>query len=185
MKPEKLVAALDQCVAMLTRARSGFVVTYAGLFASHVRQNRVVLHQVPLRDLIGHTSTVTPQCAPLDIKGLNRGKIVRHIEFILAGEVTDSTKNLPKRARWVGFAAGAAAAIGLTPAYMVSDQRTAIILPYALFVAKDPAAPDHLLAHFMLGYMQGWLWADGQGSIDDFRRMNMPDDKPFKIEVIS
>jgi hypothetical protein len=43
------------------------------------------------------------------------------------------------------------------------------------FAEKDSIS--HYVAHLALGFLQGWLWAGGHASVDDFRVMNKPDAK--------
>lgn len=152
------------------------VVQYAGLFAKEMlRDKRLSTSMHYLSNCIGQPHGIAPHSAPLNLKGPTSQQVMRHVELMFNDiEMMDDPL---KSVRWIGFAAGAAAAIGRPPSYLVSDQSSGWDLDSAVSLAKESDNPKHFVAHIILGYMQGWLWAFGHASIDDFRVMNKPDAK--------
>lgn len=104
-----------------------------------------------------------------------------HVRWIVSNLPENAKRG--KLSRWIGFAAGAAARIGLPKGYYCKDIADAGDIERLAAVAAIPNASRHLRAHVGLGYMQGWLWAYGEASINDYRRMNMPPDVAFQSGV--
>ena len=188
MMSDKLVAALKTCADLLKTPRGVYVLHHACMFALYIHEDLKVVERglfpFYLAELIGQPERVRSVRAQPEQKGpLSSEMCEQHIEWILR-EVR-SMEGFNKYCRWVGFAAGAAARSGLIAKYERKDLFDVLDLPRLIkdAQASESVSHSHQVAHLALGYMQGWLWADGQGSIDDFRRMNMPDDEPFKIEA--
>ena len=185
MPPAKLISALQKCAATLASPKGVYVLHHACMFAEYLRGvQQIASHSNDmsvLADLLGMPSSVTPVAFHTEHEGPSDESVEEHIEWMFEKIPTEG--NFPKQCRWIGFAAGAAARNGYVMKYPLADLVDSLDLPATIRIARNSKSPGYYLAHLVLGYMQGWLWADGQGSIDYFRRMNMPDDEPFKIEV--
>ncbi len=181
MKPAKLVSALQQCAAMLSTHRGIYVLHHAREFGEYVLDFHTLYRPEILSAFVGLPMGIDPvACDPTAAK-LPAATIERHLEWMV--QQIDRMSADEKCRRWIGFVAGAAERRGHPPSVYWKSLIDSTDLPRLTTVATVPSASKHPVAHFALGYMQGWLWADGQGSIDYFRRMNTPDDESFKSEA--
>jgi hypothetical protein len=180
MTPQKLLESIDQCTKMLGKEKARVIqeaIDFSDVYLKHrwVSETSFLfpLHhyfKLPFVDGVKYqTGGIKP----------TREQVLGHLGWMLS-EVMNFDK-LFKRCRWFGFIAGAASCIDA--AHYHCDQVGKASLHMMRRFALEPDSISHYSAHLLVGFFQGWLWAAGKGSIDDFRRMNMPEDKAFKVEA--
>ena len=141
MTPSLIVGALNRCAEMLT-PRS-VAIAHAGIFSSYVQKNgkTPLYHPVKFAEDIGLPDNVVRRCAPLSLKGPTNAQVLSHVAQ-MSVELFE-LRELSKRSRWAGFAAGAAAAAGRTTAYLGAGQGSSMNLPLALTLANLPNSSNH------------------------------------------
>lgn len=186
MKPEEIVEALRHCAAILNTPSGTHALRHASMFAEFmcvsIRCAFYYSDKNRLASLVGLQEGVRPTRAAADVIGPFNGEIKRHIGWMLTR--IPNIESLPKRCRWIGFAAGAAKRVGCKPAYPVEDTpNMARDLYTAITLARATKSKAHCYPHFVLGYLQGFLWAAGCGSIDFFRRMNLSSEEALRASA--
>jgi hypothetical protein len=181
MNSAKLASALQQCVKLCA--------TLGGVYTLHHAVNLARLMQASsfagtgdevgtdMAQLIGVQIITKPERFDSRLTHPSRGSTLKHLRWAL-GELGPLTFH--ERCHQCGFVAGAAARIHLVGSYFSKELIDARDEPWLIDLAESSGSVQHHLAHFVLGYLQGWLWANGQGSIDYYRRMLEPDDKPVE-----
>jgi hypothetical protein len=175
MKPEKLSEALQVCAKMLETPGYIYVLHRARIFGEFAG-NPLVLQDFSkpskLLDYLFIDQNIEPSRIPESMRErFFPDEVKAHVVWMSHQIRQLGSPN--KSCRWIGFAAGALAFYGLgRPQSNLVDVMDLSILQK---VASNKSSPHHHVAHLALGYMQGWLWAAGMGSINDFRLMNNPE----------
>jgi|SRR5581483_3903917 len=174
MDSKTLVAALRECEKMLQMPRGVYVVHHAVCFTEAFPPALLSSPDLEeeLADLVGLPLCLPSEEFPRSGRYPPHHSVRHHVRWMLG--LLGSHAEVKKRARWAGFIAGAAARVYLPARYKRPDLIDVLDMHHLCSLAWAPGAPAHCLVHVGLGYLQGWPWADGQGSIDDFRRLNDP-----------
>ena len=180
MKKELIEAPLIASLEMVDKKTPGYVYVvfaHAEMFVVSLWNNKEDSVSITeLRRLIGQPQGIAPRAFALNAQFPEKVDVMRHLENMF-----NSIETIPdslKRSRWYGFAAGAAIGIDLRQDYYVAKEGLNWTSERVRNWARDTDHPLHWMSHVTVGYLQGWLWARGHASIDDFRIMNNPDAKP-------
>ncbi|MEK7109375.1 MAG: hypothetical protein AAB919_02980 [Patescibacteria group bacterium] len=173
MDSKTLISALTTCADRLRTAKGVYVLHHGVNFAESVEVDSVMRPDVgaTLSKLIGMDIKVRkPGPFAAGAKNPMALSVREHIQWMVDEAPKKGDLNL--RCWWIGFAAGAAARANLHSRYYRKDVFDTMDMPNLIKFAESHATAQHYFAHMVLGYLQGWLWADGQSSINDFNRMN-------------
>lgn len=122
--------------------------------------------------LIGIESIARAERCPHFITYPSDEAIRLHARWLLSNLPTHG--HFGKWCRWVGFAGGAAARIRLPKGYYCKDIANPGDIERFIALAYLLTSSRHYVAHVALGYLQGWLWAHGEDSIETYKQMNKP-----------
>lgn len=170
MTPRTMVKALRDCGRLLVVNKQPPVARFGTRFAHHLlKSNGLLTSSHQLSNSIGLLPRTAQESIPKEAKGPERVQVERHVARMLVD--VPLTENLAERRAMAGFAAGAAAAVGLSNTYLASEEGLQWDLIKVVALAKDPADFQHWMAQVTLVYMQGWLWAVGELSLEEIEQM--------------
>ncbi len=172
MTPQEIAAALARSEQMLAGVSELHCIAQAAAFvrAVQLKHGAMLPSVIQLGELIGQPKNIEPNAAPLSLQGPTPEQVYGHVEqmFLDMARMNDADK----RRRWSGFAAGAAAKVGCKSCYPLEHEGGLQDHAFFAALAYNTHSPVHNTVHYYLGFVQGWPWAGGHASIDDFRVVN-------------